>query len=296
MKLIMYFGVIALLVGVVGFMGYSGTSGVADSFDEISDETSPAILALGKIESSVHRIGVEAVSFTLIQAELGDAAAAAAELDELEEAKEQLEFWEDKFDEVAEDEEEKKFVEEIEEHEVSYYNAALALVNAKKEGKSGQEILDLRDKLGEEEEEFEELINKVIENEKNELEEQDEFADALAASTIRNITIVSIIAILLSIGLGLFVSQRITKPLTELSQTVDEVSKGNFKVDVPKTSSIKEINTLADSLDRVMTTMKFAVEEKGSVKIVKQEPEKLKEEPKKKFTDIFKIFKKKEKL
>jgi len=48
---------------------------------------------------------------------------------------------------------------------------------------------------------------------------------------------------------------------------VDEVSKGNFKTEIEKKGNIDEVNKLADSLDRVMTTMKLAVEEKGPAKI-----------------------------
>ena len=66
-------------------------------------------------------------------------------------------------------------------------------------------------------------------------------------------------AIIFSIGLGLFISNRITKPLEKLTKTVDAVSKGNLDAQVEKTSSIKEINILADSLDRVMTTMKRSI-------------------------------------
>jgi nitrogen fixation/metabolism regulation signal transduction histidine kinase len=65
--------------------------------------------------------------------------------------------------------------------------------------------------------------------------------------------------LILSIGLGLFISNRITKPLEKLTKTVDAVSKGNLDAQVEKTSSIKEINILADSLDRVMTTMKRSI-------------------------------------
>jgi methyl-accepting chemotaxis protein len=90
--------------------------------------------------------------------------------------------------------------------------------------------------------------------------------DENAARSKNLVVLVTLLGFLLSISLGLFVSYRITKPLEQLSKTVDEVSKGNFKVNIEKTSSIKEINQLADSLDRVMTTMKLAVDEKGPVR------------------------------
>jgi methyl-accepting chemotaxis protein len=265
MKLIIYFSFIVLFMVVIGYIGFIGTNGVFESFDRISDHTSPALLALGKIEASVHRIGLEAVSFTLIHAELktaaAAAAAAAAEIDELEEAKETLDYWENEYDKVADHKSDERYVDEIEKHEVAYYNAAIALVNGKKEGKSGQEILDLRDLLGQQETAFVKLINKIIESERNELHEQDQVADALVVKTKILILMVTILAIIISIFLIFFLSMRVTRTLTKLTNTVNEVSQGNFKVDIEKTGNIKEINDLTDSLQRVMTTMKFAVKQ-----------------------------------
>jgi len=80
------------------------------------------------------------------------------------------------------------------------------------------------------------------------------------------IIIGSMLAIILSIGLGLFVSRKITKPISELSNTVDEVSRGNFDVEVKTQTGIKEISILADSLNRIMTTMKYAISKTGATK------------------------------
>jgi CHASE3 domain sensor protein len=88
-----------------------------------------------------------------------------------------------------------------------------------------------------------------------------------AVSIQRNILIALIVSILFSISLGIYISRKIGDPITKLTQAVDEISKGNFKVDIEKSGSIDEINTLSDSLDRVMTTMKLAVDEKGPIEI-----------------------------
>jgi uncharacterized protein (UPF0332 family)/HAMP domain-containing protein len=161
---------------------------------------------------------------------------------------------------------------------------------------SGIDITEKLKVLNEERDTFKE----ILENDKRmELAGAKRENSRIKGATMRaktTLLVLSILAIIFSIGLGLYVSQRITKPLEKLSKTVDEVSKGNFKVEIEKTSSIKEINTLADSLDRVMTTMKFAVEEKGPVKIAaKPKTKTVEEKPKKKFMDFFKVFKRKEK-
>jgi CHASE3 domain sensor protein len=95
---------------------------------------------------------------------------------------------------------------------------------------------------------MQEFIRQRIENQDN-----------IAARSRNLVIVVTVLGFFFSIALGLFVSSRITKPLSQLSKTVDEINKGNFNAEIEKTSSIKEINELADSLDRIMKTMKVAV-------------------------------------
>ncbi len=75
-----------------------------------------------------------------------------------------------------------------------------------------------------------------------------------------------VLTLLIVIFLGFYFTNAISKPLNKLTKTVDEVSKGNFDVEVEKSGIVDEINTLADSLNRVMKTMKLAVLESASRK------------------------------
>jgi nitrogen fixation/metabolism regulation signal transduction histidine kinase len=319
------FVVIAVLMGVVGFVGIQSTKEVAERFDKIADETTPALLALGKIEASVNKIQAEAVSFALLEAEvnlvdsgmaqekLGElvnfifsneytedelrsfatsslakedgaaaAAAAAAETTELEEAKEELEYWEDEFAKVAEDELEQGFVEEIEEHEVSLYNAALALVRAKQDGKQGEIILDLKEKLEKEEDDFEEVIERIIEHETNVLLEQDELADSAAAAAAGRILAVGVVvSVLLALGMGIFVSRAVARPLKELQHVAAQIIAGDYSVRAKATgkdeiSQLAEaFNAMADSLveaqrlpKNILRSMRdslFVVDTKGNI-------------------------------
>jgi nitrogen fixation/metabolism regulation signal transduction histidine kinase len=326
------FVTIALLMAVVGFVGIQSTQEVVDRFDEIVDETTPAILALGKIESAVNKILGEAVSFALVESEallIGEdeakqnletleqlilssestkedmriyvegllaaeateegaaAAAAAAEFFELEEAKEELEYWEDEFAKVAEDETEQKFVEEIEEHESTLFSAAVALVNAKKDGKSGGIILDLKEELEAEEEAFEEVIDRAIENEQIELLEQDNFANAAAAAAAARILIIGVfVSVLLAIGMGVFISRSVARPLKELQYVAAQIIAGDFSVRA-KVGSKDEIGQLAESFnsmtdflvesrrlpENILRSMKdslFVVDTKGNITEVNQ--------------------------
>ncbi len=82
---------------------------------------------------------------------------------------------------------------------------------------------------------------------------------------LRNqILIISIIIIIISIILGLFISHIISKPLVKLKEATDQVSKGNFEVDTPKRTKIDEVNSLSESFDRTLASMKLAVS--GAIK------------------------------
>jgi HAMP domain-containing protein len=62
---------------------------------------------------------------------------------------------------------------------------------------------------------------------------------------------------------GLFYTRRIvrdiTDPLENLTGTVDDISKGNFSVEIENEGSIQEIRVLQNSLSRIIITMKLAV-------------------------------------
>ena len=58
------------------------------------------------------------------------------------------------------------------------------------------------------------------------------------------------------------ISYFITMPLEKLTKNINEISKGNLDVELEK-SEIYEINNLTDSLDRVMTSLKLAINKVG---------------------------------
>jgi len=69
---------------------------------------------------------------------------------------------------------------------------------------------------------------------------------------------ITILALILSIIIGFFISRKITKPLSKLTDAVDEVSRGNFKLKIKNDSNIDEINNLTDSLRRTTDSMKVS--------------------------------------
>ena len=80
-------------------------------------------------------------------------------------------------------------------------------------------------------------------------------------SSIKNLLLI----IFLISFMGFFVSRYISKPIKDLTESVDEISKGNFEIQI-KESKIFEINNLIDSLDRILASLKLAILRTGSSK------------------------------
>lgn len=66
----------------------------------------------------------------------------------------------------------------------------------------------------------------------------------------------------ITLAVAFVVSYIITIPLEKLTRNIDEISKGNLEVQLEK-SEIYEINNLTDSLDRVMASLKLAINKVG---------------------------------
>ncbi|HLC64623.1 MAG TPA: cache and HAMP domain-containing protein [Candidatus Nanoarchaeia archaeon] len=76
--------------------------------------------------------------------------------------------------------------------------------------------------------------------------------------TIGIIIIAALIVLVLSVLLVWIVCKSISRPIEKISIAVEEITKGNFRVQLEK-SSTKEIQSLVDSMNRVMASLKLAV-------------------------------------
>lgn len=59
-----------------------------------------------------------------------------------------------------------------------------------------------------------------------------------------------------------FLNAHITRPIKDLSKAVDELSKGNFETKINTETGINEIDVLAQSLNRILASLKLAVKAK----------------------------------
>lgn len=73
------------------------------------------------------------------------------------------------------------------------------------------------------------------------------------------IVIVTLVALLLAIGGAVYASQRLTRPIVELTEAANRISLGELDVPIAVQSG-DEIGTLGESLDRMRISLKQAIE------------------------------------
>ncbi len=259
-RLITVFLIIIAFIAAAGFVGTNGAKRIFEAFDEVADKTAPALVALGKIESLVNKIQTEAVSLALIISENSqieeeveeedDDEEEVEEEDEMRKAKEQLGYWINEFDKLTEDDVEKRYTTIIKKNETALFKNALKLISAKRQGKQGEEILEIKEDLEKTEEEFELAIDKAIEYERNKLIAGDEFADDIAGKSVVYSIIISTVSFIFAIGLGLYISYSILKPIIKLRDTIVKIGDGKLETRVAIKSK-DEMGQLAASLNNM---------------------------------------------
>lgn len=111
----------------------------------------------------------------------------------------------------------------------------------------------------------ESLYQNAIEESRIELGTIIEGAKIILEATSQQVFLLTILTILIAIGLGNLIYYAVSRPLKELSKTIETITKGNLDVHL-KPSDVDEIQSLIYSLDRILASLKLAVISKGASK------------------------------
>lgn len=82
---------------------------------------------------------------------------------------------------------------------------------------------------------------------------------------IKTAILIFIFIFIIAILGGIFITRLISKPIKELTNTVEEVTKGKLDIQLPK-SKITEIQKLTTSLNRILASLKLAILKTGATK------------------------------
>jgi methyl-accepting chemotaxis protein len=258
------FLIVALLVGVVGIVSTSSLSTFDETVDILAEEHLPIEEALHEIKESVlqeirhaddyifggdihHKEELEKYHQ---QFEAAAAAAAAAAHDPLEHGY---------FEHVVEVGGE---IQELHHEFDEKMEATIALYEQNPDNIAG--VLALRQEMHDIADELFVHVDELIESEHHEVEDTKELIHTTEDRLRYMIWGTVLLAIILSIALGFFVSYRITKPITELTNAADSISKGNLDVTIDVKSS-DELGKLAESFSFMRASLKAVIKQYESM-------------------------------
>ena len=89
-----------------------------------------------------------------------------------------------------------------------------------------------------------------------------DYAEAFAslAEANRNALILLIITLFGAAVLAFAMSQRLSRPIQNLTRAAEEISRGNFGVEIPETERRDEIGALAGAIDRMSVSIRLAID------------------------------------
>lgn len=122
-------------------------------------------------------------------------------------------------------------------------NNALALL--KSDGKAAQQKVESN-------------LQKMLDLNINQAKQRSESNVASGNNTIRFMIIVMLVAVVLAVGLGLFITRCITRPLSMLKTAVEQAASGNLTVNI-KVATSDEIGQLTNSFDKMITNLRNMV-------------------------------------
>ncbi|NEO32746.1 MAG: response regulator [Symploca sp. SIO3C6] len=257
----------ASLVALLGAVNLNNQKNVNQQFNQVTREVVPELIALEEIKILSLRMMSEAYSYSLIKSEsdhpnpINLNQDLVVEIHGKEDAQEEKDEFEEAMGSLG------KILTELELNSKNLaiqsiaekiyivyrklYQVSYKIIWYKQEGRAGKDIIVARQQLEIIEENLLEIVNQAINLKLEELELENSKTNQIAeVSQLINLTAVAAV-IAISLTLGIFLAQRITKPIILLKEAASKIGQGKFdtKVDI-KTQD--ELKVLADAFNKMV--------------------------------------------
>jgi len=93
--------------------------------------------------------------------------------------------------------------------------------------------------------------------------DRQEAVGSIRNKLIKDVSIIGMVIFIIAGGVGWLLGKKITKPIKKLTKDVDEITKGKLDIQLEK-SNVQEIQSLTDSLNRVLASLKLAILRTGA--------------------------------
>ena len=255
-KIILAFVVVAVLVGVTGAVGYYSAGTVDKQAHVIAEDADKADAAL----EMVYAVEVQQESVLL------------AETGELEKAEEMFTEGDEhfatngikQFESHELSSEEAETVTELEELHEEYDTVVLEAIEAERAGNDelAAEKIEEANVLGDE---IETTARDLETAEQEDLNQQVVAADETTQMAQYEMVGLTIIAFITALAIGLFVTKRLTDPITQLSEAAVAASEGDLTTDVDDHVENDELGRMVDSFSEMQTNLRAIFDELDDV-------------------------------
>jgi methyl-accepting chemotaxis protein len=259
-KILLGFGILILLVWVIGLFSITSFSSSSSLFNRMDTETVPNMTAIGEMRQKVAEAHVEFMEFLLsgkinsrdnVSGIIGSLTSLAQDEQKRETAlaaeNRHLEF--------------QKIADELVQKISFLASSLIEVMDMKTRGSSDEDLLDAEQKT----------IRPTYDSIMKLLAKQDESYKAefsVMRTEVRDsqsrgqliIVLIAAIAMIAGISLAILFRRNIIRPITNLTQVAENISKGEISTPVEKVSN-DEIGDLAEAFERMRVSLKVMIED-----------------------------------
>jgi methyl-accepting chemotaxis protein len=257
-KILLGFGFLIILVWIVGIFSISSFSSSSNLFEKMDNDTMPKLTAVGEMSQKVTEAHVEFMEF-LLSGKISSRDNVAGIIRNIETlAREHLRL---ETETGAEGAEGKKVAQNLLQKIQLFSSSVVDVMDMKTRGLSDEDLLAAEEKTVRPTfDSMMALLAKQNESYKSEL--------AVMRKDVKDsqdrgqlvIIIIAAFAMVVGILMAFIAGRNISRPITNLTRSADEISKGDLSKPVKKETS-DEIGELAEAFERMRVSLKVMIEE-----------------------------------
>lgn len=245
---------IVVLASTSGLVNYLAERAILDQFTEVVEVSSPAVVALNRVNTIVVTIQGEATSAAAFGS--GDADMLEHNLEEIEEGRATLDYWLTQYEQAAPG----AGAESLRRLSTQVVDASEELVNISLSGGTDTALLNKLEELEEYEETYFFLVNSLLDTKRVEFDDQLAAAISTANDARDTTLIVLAISIIGAVMIGLFIADQTVRPILRLQRVAEQIRAGQ-PIDHTAKFPNNEVGVLAVEFYRMADALEQKAEE-----------------------------------
>ncbi len=268
--------IVGLLVIAVAFAGISTINHINVTFNEVAEQTVPALKAVEDARTAGLKIAVYTSEFAFINPE-NRTIKIALESEEKELVESSIKQYDAailQYEELVNKyfSQERDLLENIKSSGGRLKKISAELIALKEQNASGSIVLEKWEEFEEAQQEFLKATNDAITYEDRKFAERKQGVEHAIATSVKNILIAGLLTFIIAIVLGVNISKSISKPIIKLKNAAVELGKGKLDTRVDIKSS-DEVGILAACFNQMADRLEQDITERNQVETALRESE-----------------------